>query len=195
MSTRHPNVERRSEYEFCKFQATHHPLIQRESDVTERASLIEDEVFAIRQSGEMPEVALHTALYYLREDPEGPGLRLTRKEVQRLENAVEQRYRRILMRDLNPRFRDRAVYRGVARSIANWRRLERFCRRAQRDAGAHRRAAAGALAMFLAAEVKDVAAGRPPGAVNCPPGELEAFARTLGLRSGDLPQGWQRVCV
>jgi len=163
--------------------------------MTDRRGLIEDEVFAIRQSGEMPEVALHTALFHLQEDPEGPRLRLTAQEVRPLKDAVAQRYRRILMRDLNPRYRDRSIYRGLARAIANWQRLARFCEREQRDAAAHRQAAAEALRTFLAAETNDAAAGRPPAAVNCTRAELEAFARALGLQPNDLPQGWQQVCV
>ena len=163
--------------------------------MTDRPGLIEDEVFAIQQSGEMPEVALHTAFFSLQEDPEGPGLHLTEEETQRLKDAVEQRYRRILMRDLTPRFRDRSIYRGLARAIANWRRLERFCRREHRDAAVHRRSAAKALAAFLAVEAREVASGRPPAAVNCSVVELEAFAQTLGLSSADLPPGWRQVCV
>ena len=50
--------------------------------MVDRHSLIEDEVFAIRQSGEMPEVALHSARYFLEEDSQGPGLRLTPEEEQ-----------------------------------------------------------------------------------------------------------------
>jgi hypothetical protein len=178
----------------CKFQTTN-PLILQVFDVTDRPSLIEEEVFAIRQSGEMPEVALHTAYFYLQEDFEGPRLRLKGEERQRLKDAVEERYLRILMRDLNPRLRDRSVYRGLARAIANWQRLERFCRHEQRDTEAHRRTAAEALVTFLALEVSDVAAGRPPSAVNVTVAELKAFAQTLGLRPADLPPGWRQVCV
>jgi len=157
--------------------------------------LIEDEVFAIGPSGEMPEVALHASYFYLQEDPEGPRLRLTPEEEQHLKDAVEQRYRRILMRDLNPRYRDRSIYRGLARAIANWRRLARFCKREDRDCAVHRQAAAEALQAFLAIEVEEAAQGRLAGAVNCTAAELEAFARALGLTPADLPQDWKRVCV
>jgi hypothetical protein len=163
--------------------------------MSDRRSWIEDEVFAIRQSGEMPEVALHTAFFFLQEDPEGPRLRLTPKEMHLLKDAVEQRYVRILMRDLNPRLRDRSLYRGLARAMANWQRLERFCEGEHRDAAAHRKSAAEALLAFLTVEEKDIAAGRPPATVNCTVSELETFARTLGLRPSDLPQDWKRVCV
>jgi hypothetical protein len=164
-------------------------------DAAERRSLIEDEVLAIRHSGELPEVALHTALFYLQEDPEGPRLRLTGEEARHLQDAVEQRYRRILMRDLNPRYRGKPIYRGLVRAAANWGRLERFCRSDHRDAAAHRQAAAEALQAFLLTETHDVAAGRPPSAANGSRDALAAFARALGLAPADLPPGWEAVCV
>jgi hypothetical protein len=163
--------------------------------MTDRRSLIEDEVFAIGRSGEMPEVALHASYFYLREDPEGPRLRLTPEEEQHLKDAVEQRYRRILMRDLNPRYRDRSIYRGLARAMANWQRLARFCDREGRAVEDHRQAAAEALQAFLATEAEEAAKGRKPGAVNCTAAELEAFARTLGLTPAELPSSWTRLCV
>jgi len=163
--------------------------------MTDRQSLIEEAIFDIDHSGEMPEVALHTAFYDLQEDPDGPRLRLTPEDIDRLKDAVEQRYRRILLRDLNPRFRDRPIYRGLARAIANWQRLARFGRREGRGIASHRQAAAQALRAFLAVESDDVAHGRQPGAVNCTAAQLGAFARTLGLAPADLPPDWQRVCV
>ncbi len=163
--------------------------------MTDHHSLIEEEVFAIHHSGEMPEVALHTALYDLQEDRGGPCLDLTPEDIASLKDAVEQRYQRILLRDLNPRFRDRSIYRGLARAIANWQRLTRFCEREGRDTTPHRQAAAQALARFLAVETDDVAHGRPPGAVNCTAYQLKAFAETLGLAASDLPKGWQQVCI
>ena len=87
--------------------------------MTDCQSLIEEEIFAISHSGEMPEVALHTALYDLQEASAGPRLRLASEDIEKLKDAVEQRYQRILLRDLNPRFRDRSIYRGIARAIAS----------------------------------------------------------------------------
>ena len=164
--------------------------------MTDCQSLIEEEIFAISHSGEMPEVALHTALYDLQEASAGPRLRLAPEDIGKLKDAVEQRYRRILLRDLNPRFRDRSIYRGIARAIANWQRLTRFCQREGRDITSHRLAAAEALHAFLAMESDDVAHGRrQPGAVNCTAGQLQTFAETLALTPTDLPKGWQQVCV
>jgi len=156
--------------------------------------LIEEEAFAIHHSGEMPEVALHTALHFLQEDPEGPRLKVTPEDIEPLKDAVENRYERIVMRDLNPRYRDRSIYRGLARAIANWHRWVRFCEREKRDVAVHRQDVAAALLTFLAIETADVVSGRKPSSVNCAASELTAFSDTLGLALSRLPEGWQLVC-
>jgi hypothetical protein len=163
--------------------------------MTDHRNLIEEEAFAIHHSGEMPEVALHTALYYLREDPEGPRIEVSPEDRQALIDAVAKRYQRIVMRDLNPRYRDRSIYRGLARAMANWHRWVRFCEREKRDVAVHRQDVAAALLAFLAVETADVAAGRQPSSVNCSPTELGAFIATLGLAPSQLPDGWQLVCL
>lgn len=164
------------------------------NDMTDRRDMIEEEAFAIHHSGEMPEVALHTALYYLQEDPEGPRLKVTPEDMQPLIDAVEKRYQRIVMRDLNPRYRDRSIYRGLARAIANWHRWVRFCERENRDVAVHRQDVAAALIAFLAVEIADVASGRKPSSVNCSPAELAAFARALELAPSRMPEDWQTIC-
>jgi hypothetical protein len=162
--------------------------------VTDHKGMIEDEIFAIGHAGEMPEVALHTSLYFLQEDPEGPGLRLTPEDIRLLEDAVEQRYLRIVMRDLNPRYRNKSIYRGLARAAANWQRLARFARRGKRDIRAQQQAVADALRNILEIETADAAAGRPPSGVNCTVNDLAGFAQAVGLPPGDLPEGWQGLC-
>jgi hypothetical protein len=163
--------------------------------MTEMPHLIEEEVFAIRQSGEMPEVALHTALHYLQEDPEGPRVSVSPENLRQLKDAVENRYQRILMRDLNPRFRGRSIYRGLARAIANWQRLDRFCDREKRDITGHRQDAAAALLAFLTIETAEVTAGQKKSCVNCSASALEAFAEAVGLASSRLPEGWRKLCI
>jgi len=163
--------------------------------MTEMQHLIEEEVFAIRQSGEMPEVALHTALYYLQEDSEGPRATLSPENLRLLKDAVENRYQRILMRDLNPRYRGRSIYRGLNRAIANWERLVRFCERENRPIAGHRQDAAVALLAFLTIETAEVASGQKASSVNCSASELKAFAEALGLASTRLPDGWSMVCI
>jgi hypothetical protein len=162
--------------------------------MTDLRNLIEEEVFAIRHSGEMPEVALRTSLYYLQEDPEGPRLTVTPEDILPLKEAVEMRYKRIVMRDLNPRYRSRSIYRGLARAIANWHRLVRFCQREKRDIALHRQDVASALVAFLAIEMADVASGKRLTSINCSATELAAFIEALGLPPSRLPEGWQSVC-
>jgi hypothetical protein len=165
-----------------------------ENDMTDLRNLIEEEVFSIGHSGEMPEVAYHTSLHYLQEDLGGPQIEIAPEDIDRLKDAVEKRYKRIVMRDLNPRYRDRSIYRGLARAMANWHRLVRFCEREKRAVAVHRQDAARALLAFLAVETADVAAGRKPSSANCSPSELAAFIETLGLAPSQLPDGWQLVC-
>ena len=78
-----------------------------------------DEILILGDSGEIPEIAYHTTLHYLCDDPEGPGLTLEPEDFHRLREPVVARYRWIIMRDLDPANRDKRIYRGVARSIAN----------------------------------------------------------------------------
>lgn len=163
--------------------------------MTDIKSLIEDEIFAIHHGGEMPEVVLHTALYYLQEDPEGPRIKVTPQDRQRLKEAVASRYKRIVMRDLNPRYRDRSIYRGLARAMANWDRWARFGKRENHDMTDHRQDVAQALLAFLVIETADVASGRQPASVNCSATDLAAFTETLGLTPSRLPEGWQAVCA
>lgn len=162
--------------------------------MTDLRNWIEEEVLTIHHSGEMPEVALHASLHYLQEDPEGPGLTVTPEDIQPLKEAVEKRYKRIVMRDLNPRYRDRSIYRGLARAIANWHRMVRFCQREKRDVAVHRQDVASALLSFLTIETADVAAGKQPSSVNCAAAELAAFIEALELAPSRLPDGWQSVC-
>mgnify|MGYP000415730976 CR=1 FL=1 len=162
--------------------------------MSDHRSLIEDELLAIHHSGEMPEVALHASLHYLRDDPEGPQVNLSREDMQRLKDAVEKRYKRILMRDLNPRYRGKSIYRGLARAAANWQRLVRFGQRANRDISVHRQEVAHALEAFLEIETADVAAGKSLSSVNCSADELAAFAESVGLAPSRLPDGWQALC-
>lgn len=176
------------------FGATHRICHDDENDMTDLRNLIEEEVFSIRHSGEIPEVAFHTSLHYLREDLEGPQIEIAPEDIHRLKDAVEKRYRRIVMRDLNPHYRNRSIYRGLARAMANWHRLVRFCEREKRDVDVHRQDVAAALLSFLAIETADIDSGRKPSPANCSATELAGFTEALGLDSYRLPEGWQRVC-
>lgn len=159
-----------------------------------RMAVLDDECLMIRNSGEIPEVALHNALHFLTRDPEGPGFTLRPSEVRRLNEAVIRRYRRIILRDLDPRLRDKSVYRGITRSIANWERLNRFATREGFAIEDLRDEIATALGIFLDQDIADVAAGRRTTSIDCDPERLMAFGAAVGFDYRRLPSGWQRYC-
>jgi len=64
--------------------------------------LLEDEWYHVRYSGEIPEVALHSSLFYLTDDPDGPKLELETEHIHFLHEAVVARYYEIIVRDITP---------------------------------------------------------------------------------------------
>ena len=148
----------------------------------------------IENSGEIPEVTLHESLYFLVEDEEGPGLQVKEGDMVVLRQAVVQRYRSIILRDLDPDNRDRSIYRGLARCVANWERLQKFCSGQDIDHSAILDEAAVALKEFFCNEINDVKSGKRASCVNCCQEEIEKLAESLSLSSGDLPEGWQELC-
>lgn len=161
---------------------------------TDRELILEEELLILRHSGEIPEIALHSTLYYLCEDPEGPGLVLAAEERDSLLDMALVRAREIVLRDLDPANRDLGMYRGVKRSIDNWRRYLRFCERNGRDGRSFAGEVRRALLDFLIRELADVESGARRSCVNCSREELAAFARDLGLAPDQLPAGWQGLC-
>ena len=161
--------------------------------MADKESYLEDEVLLLADSGEIPEVAYHASLYFLRDDPHGPRLALEESDCLRLKEQVVARYRWIILRDLDPANRDKRIYRGVARSKANWQRLHKFCRCHGFSSEPIRQEAATALLSFLEQEMRDTANGRL-SAVNCCAKSLEELTLDLGLALDELPSGWQRLC-
>jgi hypothetical protein len=163
-------------------------------DRAEREQILEDELLIVRHSGEIPEIAYQATIHYLQEDPEGPGLTLTRAEITSLQDAGLKRAREIVLRDLDPANRDRSIYRGPRRSIYNWRRLHDFLRRLDRAEPDFTTVVRKALLAFLQTEVREVNSGRRSSSVNCSAEELAAFALELGCAADELPDGWQSLC-
>jgi len=159
----------------------------------ERQSLLEDELIIVRNSGEIPEIALHSSLYYLTRDREGPLLELTGEEKEKLYDAAEYRYREIVLRDIDPRNRDLGIYRGVARTITNWHRYRSFCGRINRDCSDFKSVVAQKLLEFLDREYEDVVAGLRTSSINCSREQLDGFLPALGVERIDLPSDWQQV--
>ena len=155
---------------------------------------LDEELLLVRNSGEIPEVAYHGSLYYLSKDPDGPRLVLSESDLLPLKKAVFERYRRILLRDLNPKLRNKGVYRGLLRCIANWERFCTFCTREGFDPHATRLELQGALLAFLTRELEDFLQGSAPS-INCSAKALSAFVESLGLDRDSLPENWQNLCV
>jgi hypothetical protein len=94
-----------------------------------RREILEEEWLIVRHSGEIPEIALHSALYFLTEDPLGPCLQLSVEEIESLQEAAICRFQEIIRRDLCFDNRNLSLYRGVRRAIVNWHRFVAFCER------------------------------------------------------------------
>lgn len=142
----------------------------------------------------MPEVALHSSLYFLCYDPDGPGLRLSQEDLLPLKQAVITRFQTIILRDLNPENRKKSLYRGLARSAVNWQRLKIFAEREKLDIHRVRKKTAPALVSFLKDEVCYVTRGGETTCPNCNQQTLEDFAGDLGLSLNDLCCGWKELC-
>lgn len=161
---------------------------------SERKALLEEEVIIVRNSGEIPEIVLHASLYFLTEDEAGPLFALQDDELEILYRAALARAREIVLRDLDPRNRDLRIYRGVARSMVNWQRLQKFCGRINRQCPGFREQVAEALLAYLDNELREVRAGKCISSVNCSASDLEAFCRELSLKMSALPEGWASLC-
>ena len=160
----------------------------------DKKALLEEELFIVRHAGEIPEVAYHGSLHYLTEDPAGPGIQLEQEETILLRQAVIERYREIILRDLEPENRDKRIYRGLARCLANWQRLLKFCAREKMDFQGIQGEAATALQEFLNNEIDDVLNGNRSSCINCSAKEIETLVNSLGISVVDLPEGWQELC-
>ena len=160
----------------------------------EKKAYLEEELLIVRHSGEIPEVAYHGSLYYLTEDPTGPGIELDTEDTIPLRQAVVERYREIILRDLEPENRDKGLYRGLARCTANWQRLEKFCSREKMDFQVIQNEAATALKEFLNNEIDEAVNGNRSSCINCSAKEIETLVNSLGLSMVDLPEGWQELC-
>lgn len=156
---------------------------------------IEEEVFFIERSGEMPEVAYHSSLFFLTRDEDGPGVSLSKEQLLPMKKAVISQYADIMRRDLNPENRDKRIYRGLERCVANWERLNTFCGRAGVSAGHLKKEMAQRLHVFIDNEMAECSSGKRQSSINCNSGRLEKFAGELGLKAADFPPGWKKLCA
>lgn len=159
-----------------------------------KKAYLEDEVFIIEDSGEMPEVALHSSLYFLCQDPDGPCFELSAQETLPLKKAVISRFQTIILRDLSHRNKNKSLYRGLERSAVNWQRLKLFAERENLKICHVREKIALALGSFLREEETCVIKKGEKPCINCTEKTLEQFIVDLGLSPQELNCGWQVLC-
>ena len=163
------------------------------SDVTSKQQWLEDELFMLQDGGEMPEVALHSAIYFLSRDPDGPQLQLEEADIRLLEQGVVGRYQIIILRDLTPTNRFTTIYRGLERSCANWQRLAEYSKRKGIAVDEVRQAVARALVDFLHQEYEDVVRQGSQSSINCCSSRLQGFAQQLQLDLDHAVPSWRQL--
>ena len=159
-----------------------------------KEELITDEVLIIEESGEMPEVAYHGAVYYLTKDPGGPCLTLEEQDHLPLKKAVIRRYQTIMFRDLAPDNRTKGLYRGLERCICNWQRLKLYSQKECLDINHIREKTARELVSFLKQESSDVETGKYRSCINCSRADLEEFILDLGLDLSEIKSLFAKLC-
>lgn len=147
--------------------------------------LIENEWYIVRHSGETPEIAYNSAVYFLTRAKDGPRVELSEQQRGVLKKAAVQRYSEIVLRDLCHSNRNKPIYRGIERSRVNFKRFSSFCMRQQIDGAAIRQLAADALIVFLETELHQVKRAKRPSIINCTYGDLCAYAAELGVDIAD----------
>ena len=155
-----------------------------------RQELIADEAFMLADGGEMPEVAFHSAVYYLTRDEDGPRLQLEEEDVAILKEAVVRRYKAIVLRDLCPDNKNKSIYRGLKRSAANWQRLQLYAEQENIDLSHVQVQAAEALVKH---EYDAVVCKGEVCCVNCSPERLAAFAKSLGVTLESEVEEWHKL--
>lgn len=159
-----------------------------------RQERLEEEWFIVRHSGELPEIAFHSALHCLAQDPEGPRLQLHAEEIQSLREAAIARYQEILLRDLCLDKRTLTIYRGIKRAVFNWQRLVDFCRRQDQSCDHLRAVVARNLLTLLQESIQHTGRDDLAPVFNCTLDELTRFADELGIRREQIPDVIRHLC-
>lgn len=142
---------------------------------------IEDEWYIVRYSGETPEIAYNSAIYFLTRAADGPKISLLDLHTERLKRAAADRYEEIVLRDMYHKNVGTPIYRGVARSICNYQRFAQFCSRQDWSIEEVRKKACDAFSTFLRVEFERLSSRSHDTVINCSFVELKEFAVTLGL--------------
>lgn len=151
-------------------------------------SLIEDEWYIVRNSGEIPEIAYNSSIYFLERAKDGPGVQLSPEQKTSLQQAALARCEEIVLRDMFHHNVGLSIYRGVARSICNYERFLKFCDRQSLESESLRKKAAEQFLVFLDQEYQNVILAVEPSVINCSYSELERFANLLVI---DFPSQYR----
>ena len=149
--------------------------------MSSRKNYLQQEIDWIENSGEIPEVAFYEALYYLKEEEEGPKLILTSSDIEHLEDAVINRYKTIILRDLNFANRRSSIFRGLKRAIINYNRLKSYMKRKNKIDSSMKGEIGRSLIEYICCECEDISDKRQYRTINCTRDELEQFAKELGV--------------
>jgi len=149
--------------------------------MSSKKNYLEQEIDWIENSGEMPEVAFYEALYYLKEDEEGPKLILTLSDIKRLEDAAINRFNAIILRDLKFANRRSSIFRGLKRAIINYNRLKKYQKKKNRIDPGLEKMTGRFLLEYIRRECEEISDRRHYRTINCTREELEQFADELGV--------------
>lgn len=161
----------------------------------ERSEILDDEYLIVRNSGEIPEITLHSALHFLTEDPEGPGLELTGDELSVLKSAAAERCQEIVLRDIQLENYHKTLYRGIRRSIYNLERYQQFCTRQDLDWHGFQKTVGEQLLRFLDEGVSVAGTDIPKQFLNCTYPQLLDFASECGVKKEQLPENIENHCT
>lgn len=162
--------------------------------IDELIEAIENEWHIVRHSGETPEIAYNSAIYYLTRAKDGPQIHLSNQHIAWLKEAAVARYAEIVLRDLQHSNSTKSIYRGLGRSIVNYHRFCVFCSRQQLQVEKVRGLAAEALLVFLETESAQLHSGKKASIINCTYGEIISFAALLGLNLGEKYEALKEHC-
>lgn len=151
--------------------------------------LIEDERLIILHSGEIPEVAYHGSLHHLTEDPNGPLLKKEDIDLTPLKEAVIMRYQTIIFRDLDHKNREKRIYRGLARAIVNYDRLNKFAKLEGMATQHIQNEIKKKTLEFLQQEINEVMKGNRTTCINCSLDELQQFLQEMQIEDKKLLYG------
>lgn len=157
--------------------------------------LLENEWYIVRHSGETPEIAYNSAIYFLTRAKDGPRIQLSDQQYGDLKEAAVTRYAEIILRDLLHVNHDKPIYRGVERSRVNYARFCAFCGRQQVDGTAVRRQAAETFQLFLETERQQLQDGRLVSIINCSYSDLQEYADSLGVVFDKKFQVLEKYCL